>query len=446
MTDITERIEALGKSIHDFKEKHTEMDAATGSRVKELEIQLDKINDKLTEDEKRFDELQAEAAKAQALEDAVERLEAQVRAPAFSPDGKETPYSPEEVEHKQAFNDFLRSPQNMRHNAAARLEDAESAVKQLAKEGKAVTIGTDAAGGYAVPAPIAEEVFQLVLDISQIINAVRTTNVGTPLYERLVDSRGTASGWAGEGDTRSDTATPTLNQVTFTHGELYALPKISNWALQDMMFDIDAYVVASVAEEFDYQLGLAITSGNGTNKPTGILNGTPVSTDDEASPARAFGTIQYLPTGAAADFQLDRLGSPAGDPAGVFIDLEQALKPRYLANLTYWANRNTVKQMRKWRDADGQYLWQRSLQVGQPATFMSAPVINNEHLADVGTNAFPVIGGDLRAGYELIRLHGMNMIRDPFTSKGHTILYIAQRYGGKIVVDDAIKVIKCAAS
>lgn len=47
--------------------------------------------------------------------------------------------------------------------------------------------------------------------------------------------------------------------------------------------------------------------GNGTKKPTGFLNGTPVSTGDADSPARAFGTLQYYPTGNASGFQNDRL-------------------------------------------------------------------------------------------------------------------------------------------
>src|SRR5262245_22588550 len=40
--------------------------------------------------------------------------------------------------------------------------------------------------------------------------------------------------------------------------------------------------------------GAAVLSGNGTNMPTGMINTTPVTTSDEASPKRAPAAYQYI--------------------------------------------------------------------------------------------------------------------------------------------------------
>ena len=70
-------------------------------------------------------------------------------------------------------------------------------------------------------------------------------------------------------------------------GELYAYPQASNWSLQDIFFDVQQWLVDEVAADWASQEATAIISGNGTNRPTGILNTTPASTTDTA---RAAGT------------------------------------------------------------------------------------------------------------------------------------------------------------
>ncbi|MBC7282564.1 phage major capsid protein [Hoeflea sp.] len=301
-------------------------------------------------------------------------------------------------------------------------------------------------GGVAIPEVIASEILKKVLDISPLRSLVRVTQVSSPNYERLVDVRGLASGWAGESTTRSETGTPTLQRVTFTHGELYAVPKASNWSLNDIMFDVQSWLVESVADEFAYQEGVAITSGNGTNKPTGFLNGAPVSTDDEESPARAFGTLQYIATGTAGAFQNDLLGSPVGDPLACFIDTVAALKTSYRSNSRWTMNRNTFATLLKKRDADGRPLIHWDATGSVPMNILGYPITILDSMPDVGSNTFPVAFGDFRAGYELIDVTGMTMIRDDVTSKGYTLFYVSRRVGGKVVNDDAIKLIKAATS
>ena len=45
-------------------------------------------------------------------------------------------------------------------------------------------------------------------------------------------------------------------------------------------------------------------------------------------------------------------------------------------------------------------------------------------------------------GYELVEIGGMSIIRDDVTDRGRVLFYIAQRFGGRIVDNDAIKVLQ----
>src|SRR5207237_10023930 len=79
------------------------------------------------------------------------------------------------------------------------------------------------------------------------------------------------SGWVGETAARPETTTPGLTTLQFDVGELYANPAITQRLLDDAGFDIAAWLSGEVDGEFAIQENIAFLSGNGTNKPFGIL-------------------------------------------------------------------------------------------------------------------------------------------------------------------------------
>ncbi len=429
MTDqIKQALEDLNRDWKEFKTDNNKRldELAKGKADVVLIEKVDRINDAMTAISLKQDDM-VRQEKLDDIANDLADIKERVYSPQFNGDEKEPD------EHTKAFIEYMR--------------DGEKALELKGIQKKAVTIGTDSAGGYAVPAPIAQEIFSKILDISPIVSAVLTTPVTSPLYERLVDVLGAASGWAGEGTSRSDKSTPALAQVTFNHGELYAVPKVSLWSLNDMMFDVAGWVTGSVAKEFAYQLGDVVTTGSGSNRPTGFVGTPVVGADDGASPTRAFGTLQYLPTGAASSFQLDYLtGSPQGDPWAVFINLFAAFKPAYLNNAQFSMRRSVEAVLRKLRDQDANYYWAPSVAKGLPNLLWGYNIIPNESQAAVGANTYPVAFGDFKAGYELISIHNMTMIRDDVTAKGHVLYYMAQRWGGAVTNDDAIKLIKCSVA
>src|SRR5262249_21841494 len=145
-----------------------------------------------------------------------------------------------------------------------------------------------------LPKVIADMIEQFELKISPVRALVDVQKVGTTDFHQLLNLRGTTSGWVGETGSRSASNTPQLRDIVPTFGELFAYPQVSEWSLDDLQFDVANWLASNVADEFAYQEGEAVIRGSGTNRPTGMINTTPVTTADNASPVRAAAAYQYI--------------------------------------------------------------------------------------------------------------------------------------------------------
>lgn len=341
-----------------------------------------------------------------------------------------------EVEHKAAFAAWVRNPNST--SAQMALEAAQQ---------KAVTIGSESGGGYAVPTILHRELTQRLRDLVPLRQLCRVIQVESASFKMPVDLRGATAGWVGEGDTRSETGTPTLGEVAPTFGTVYAYPKASEESLADIGFDVGEWLIRTSSEELAIAENAAFISGDGSKKPTGFLNGSPVATGDNDSPARAFGTLQYIPTGFASGFGGSQVDSPPGNPGDVLFTTVYSLRAGYRANARWLMNSATAGTIRKFKDADGNYLWRDGLAAGQPALLCGYPVTIDEAMPDIGSNAFPVAFGDFMRGYVICDSFTTKItVDDNITTPGQVKFYVRKRVGGKVLDDHAIRVIKCAVS
>jgi HK97 family phage major capsid protein len=286
-----------------------------------------------------------------------------------------------------------------------------------------------------VPEVIARSIVQRAVALSPIASVVlNTRNPGTSDYVRLVNLRGQTASWSAESGTRSDTDTLTMREVRPTHGEMYSVVPVTNWLLQDSQFDVQRLVSDNAATTFAKALEAAIIAGDGSNKPTGILNSTPTAGTDDGSPQRAQDEIEYI--------------TSTSDLADDLISLFFSLKNEYRQSAVFVMSSATLSIVRKLRDSSGSgYLWQQNLSsaIDAPDGFLLGKrVITSEELSTHGTSpqGYPILCGDFSVGYELVQLGGMQMIPDQVTTKGSTKFYISQRFGGRIVDNDAIKCLK----
>lgn len=400
--EIRELIEQQGKAFEEFKKSNDERLAALekDEARSELEEKTDRINDELGRLSAAVDEL---AKKAN-------------RPGAPGAEGDEAL----QAEHKSAWIKWVRKGDD------AGLADIER---------KAMNVGTPADGGYAVPIQQDRDIMRLLTDLSPMRQVCRVMTVGTEDYRKLVNLGGTASGWVGETDARPATAGPTLAQLKPSFGELYANPEVTQKALDDIFFNVEGELSQDISESFAVLEGKAFLSGTGTNQPVGLLT---AKTSAEADSARAFGTVQHIATGVADSF-------PAKDPADILIDLIYSMKAGYRTGAQFMVNSMTLATMRKWKDGDGNYIWQPAMQNGQPGSIFGYGYVTNEDMPSAGAGAIPVVFANFQQAYTIFDRMGIRSLRDPYTNKPFVGFYTTKRVGSMIANTQAVKFLKCAA-
>lgn len=420
MTALTKSINAIGTAFEEFKKTNDEALAAKEkgdeSKFGELNQKLAKIESTISEAGKAKNEIEAEQ---KIQRERIEELESRAKSPGKTAKEKLAD------EYKSTFMDWIRNKgQSVTH---------EQKLHDLMR--KDVTVATPAGGGYAVPEDIARDVGLLQQKYSPVRDLVKVVQVGTSDYKELIDINGVTSGWVGETDSRTATNTSLLREVAPTHGEIYAYPQASEWSLDDLFFNVDQWITDSVARGFAKAEGLAVISGNGTNKPTGMINTAPVATADDADSLRAAAAYQYVLTGD---------NSPAAVDGDSLIDLQYTLNSAYRANATWVMNSNTMGAVRKLKaSGTGEYIWQPSLQAGQPDLLLGKAVRAWEQMQDVGGGNLPIAFGDFKQGYLLTDRVGLRITRDNVTNVGYVRFYVRRRVGGIVLNNDAIKFLKC---
>jgi HK97 family phage major capsid protein len=347
----------------------------------------------------------------------IDRVALDARRPALAGAAADA-RDPAVAEHKAAFDLYVRAGE-------------AAGLKRL--EAKALSAGSGPDGGYLVPDTIEREVLRRLSAISPIraIASVRTISGG--LYKRAFSTTGVSAGWIGETAARPQTNAATLAELSFPAMELYAQPAATQTLLDDAVVDVEQWIASEVETAFAEQEGAAFVNGDGVNKPKGFL-----ASDTVDNGAWVWGKLGFVPTGNAGAF-------PAASPSDKLVDLVYALKAGYRQNASFVMNRKTQAAIRKFKDADGNYLWQPPAGAGQPATLMSFPVVEAEDMPDIAANSFSIAFGDFRRGYLVVDRAGVRVLRDPYSAKPYVLFYTTKRVGGGVQDYGAIKLMRFGA-
>ncbi len=286
-------------------------------------------------------------------------------------------------------------------------------------------------GGFAVPREIDALIAATLKKISPIRSIAQVVQTGTAGYRKLITTGSTASGWVSEVAARPITNTPTFVEVAPPTGELYANPAASQAMLDDAVFNIEEWLASEIAMEFARAEGAAFVNGTGTNQPRGFLQAPTANTSDTVRP---FGTLQFSVTGNASTF--------GTAPELVLIDLVHALKAGHRQGASWVMNSATLAQVRKFKAADGSFIWQPGIMDGAPARLLGYPVVEAEDMPDVAANAFPIAFGNFQNGYVIAERTATSILRDPFTNKPFVHFYATKRIGGQVLDSEAIKLLK----
>lgn len=333
-------------------------------------------------------------------------------------------HDPDVVEHATAFNKWFR-------------KGVDNGLSDLEVKAK-LTTQSDPDGGYMVPSETEATIDRILGTVSAIRGLARVVQISTSEYKKLVNVGGATSGWVGEEDDRQETATPKLREIIINTGEIYAQPGATQTTLDDARIDMAAWLGEEISIEFAEQESRAFVAGNGKKKPRGIL-----SYDMVANDSWAWGKLGYVASGDATAFLAT---SQTFNPTDVLIDLYYALKAGYRQNGSFLMSDKVMATVRKWKDADGNYIWNPPTAAGEVATVLQKPVYTDDNMPAVAANALPIAFGDFRRAYMIADRIGIRVLRDPFTSKPNVLFYTTKRVGGGIVNFEALKLLKIATS
>jgi len=279
-------------------------------------------------------------------------------------------------------------------------------------------IGEKADGGYLAPDEFERTLVEALEEeniFRSLANIIQTSSGDRKIP--VVATKGNAL-WVDEEGAIPE-SDDSFKQVTLSAYKLATMIKVSEELLNDSAFDLESYI----AKEFGRRMGTkeeeAFFIGDGTGKPTGILDDT------------AGGEIGKT-TASSTAITFDEI-----------MDLFYSLRSPYRKKATFLMNDSTVKAIRKLKDASGNYLWQPSVTAGTPDTILNRPVLTSSYMPEIAAGNKTIAFGDYqyywiadREGRSFKRLNELFAITDQ-------VAFIStQRVDGKLILPEAIKILK----
>lgn len=290
-------------------------------------------------------------------------------------------------------------------------------------ERKALSVSNDTTGGYLAPSEFVRELIKGVTEFSPVREVARVRPTSSKSSKHPKRTGQFAAQWVAEQGTRSETDGLRYGLEEIPNHELYALVDISNEDLEDSAFNLDAELSSEGVEQFAVAEGTSFISGNGVGKSEGILT---------------HADIGEVVSGDANLIKADGL-----------IDLVYALKDAYARNASFLLKRSTIGAIRKLKDAtSGQFLWQPGLNGPTSNTLLGYAYREAVDMPAVGAGLYPVLFGDYRKGYVISDRIAISVVRDNVTqaTSGNVRFIMRKRVGGQVVLAEAIKKLKIAAS
>ena len=379
-----------------------------------------------------FDDLEAQIERRSRLEAAEARIENETRAAHDAGNTRNRPAGTQgaadelggdeaRATYDDAFFDLIRNggdpstmQQEMRNLLSAGHQNFNSEARQQ-------LAGTAAAGGYTVPTLLQD---QLIIAMAQ----------NGPMYDadivtELLTDTGAQMDYPTINDlTQELEELPEGSEVVYDGGKAFIFGQESlNAHLYDSKFiklsrtliqDSNQAMVQVTSDLLGERAGRTanklLTTGTGVNEPQGIMVGASLGHTSVAA-------------GAIATDDL--------------LDLEHSVNAIYRGRpkSRFQMNDNTLKGIRKMKDADGNYIWSaKDIKKGTPETLLGYAISINPDLPDVATGADPIIFGD--HGKYLTRKVGNIMIgiaKEKFWP--NLGLAAIMRFDGRVVDARAIK-------
>ncbi len=217
---------------------------------------------------------------------------------------------------------------------------------------KALSEGTDSAGGYLVPDDFRLEVISRVNELSQLYPRVFkfATTLDSIKFPNL-DTDVSVS-WDEAENADFDESDPVLGQTTYSIHRMNAITNMSRELFADSPTNVVGFLTGLFADAVSRERDNVIAVGNGTDRPLGIYSASITNS------VAVGGSLTYAK----------------------LVDIETKLDLQYRQNAIWVMNKTNLGRIRKLVDTTGRPLYDRALATGGAATVLGYPLIMNEQL------------------------------------------------------------------
>lgn len=411
----------LVKEVKDFRDRNDErleaIENGNTSWANEIDQELEKRNNRIDQLEMKLNKARNPKPKEQNGYEAEHKT-----LEAFMRDDSDSKGSFKEFKQKARTGhvpEQVKDIANQEHSFDFKMDDIPDNLKSYARAVQKKALSTDSAedgGVFSLP-NFEMSVVKGIREMSPVRQAARVIPIGSgDSLEIPVRKSTIGSQQAGERENVSDTETQKYKMVRIQTFERAASPALTRQMIEDAFLDIVGETRRDAVEEFQVQEGNQFISGDGVNEPEGILTNSDISSTD---------------SGSNTAFDFDDL-----------IDLQTSLKQGYQGSWMF--SRQTRGYIRKLKDNDNQYLWSPNLAANAPNTLLGDPYFLATDLADPASGSYsasdvPVLYGDYERGYYIVDRLGLDVLRDPYSNRPFIEIYMRRRYGGQVVLSEAIK-------
>lgn len=278
--------------------------------------------------------------------------------------------------------------------------------------------GTASEGGYLVPTEFERTLFVERDKVDPIFDMTGVLLLGSMTKEvPYVDEEGEAD-WISEGASYPE-SDDSFGQVILRANKVGKITKVTEELLKDSAIDVSAFIAGSLGRAIGKAEARAYWTGNGTGKPLGVMN-------------------------CAGDGVTTAGNKPTADE---LIDLFYALAEQY-RGVGYWAmNGDTVKEIRKLKTGDGQYLWAPGLN-NAPDTILGRPLRTSDYIDTIAAGKSVIAFGDFLGCYKRVDRQGIELMAlyEKYADKGEVGFRGSARTDGKgIHASVGIKLLKIKA-
>ena len=358
--------------------------------------------------EKKVQDYGAEIERMEAMA----AMEAQLSKPTSAPI-TEKPLNGKSAEDKK--------PKNFRATDAYRSGMLNALRTNFRQISNVLQEGIDANGGYLVPDEYDSRLIQ-VLNEENVMRSLGTAITTSGEHKINIAATKPAAAWIEEGGALTF-GDATFDQIILDAHKLHVAVKVTEELLYDNAFNLENYILEQFGKALANAEEDAFINGNGTGQPLGIL-------------AETGGAQVGVTTKSSGKVTADEI-----------IDLVYSLKRPYRKNAVFLANDACVAELRKLKDSTGQYLWQPSLQAGELDRVLGYKVYTSAYFPLPAPGKAAVAFGDF--SYYNIGDRGFRSIaelKELFAGNGMVGFVAKERVDGKLVLPEAVKLLKMASA